>query len=165
MAFGEGKGDEVGEPGLEPDAALTAALASPAPTRVVRASTQLPSPAQHQRMLQDGPCWDTKGVSLLKPAAWDPGRRGDARHRRPAPRTRSWVPPTPLSAEAWSSPLSPSGVKPCLAVPRTGFPAGSGRRQLRGSKCLRRESHAVAPGVAAAPMEPVRNLFAPSLGV
>ncbi|XP_026718725.1 uncharacterized protein LOC113487962 [Athene cunicularia] len=34
---------------------------------------------------QDCPCWDMKGESLLKPAAWDPGGHGDTRHHYPAP--------------------------------------------------------------------------------
>ena len=161
---------------MEPDAALTAALASPAPTCAVHAagaSAQLPWPAQRRRMLQDGPCWDTKSVSLLKPAAGDPGRHGDTRHRRPAPCEELGAltprPPTSLSADRggielsarprrrWALPGSPQDGLFCrirpAAAPRI--------------KCLRRESHAVACGVAAMPVEPVRNLlpFAPSLGM
>lgn len=62
--------------------------------------------AQHRKMLQDGPCWDMKGVSLLKPAAWD---------------TRSWCPHSRASQFSpcanWSSLLSPSSIAPCLVIP------------------------------------------------
>lgn len=44
------------------------------------ASAQLQWPARCWRMLQDGPCWDTRGMSLLKPATQDPGRCRETQH-------------------------------------------------------------------------------------
>lgn len=71
------------------------------------------------------------------------------------------------TGEASSSLPGPGGMGPCPAAPRTGFfcriqPAAAPR-----IKCLWRESHAVTSGVAAMPVEPVRNLlpFTPSLGM
>lgn len=81
-----------------------------------------------------------EGVSLLKPATRDPGRRGDTRCHRPASCTRSYVPLPPglpirflPTGEASSSLPSPGSIGPCLAAPRMGFSVGSSRRQLCGS--------------------------------
>jgi len=56
LAFREGKEDEAGEPGLEPDAALTAALAAPALTRACLCPATVASSAS-----EGAPGWSVLG--------------------------------------------------------------------------------------------------------
>lgn len=118
LACREGKGDEMGEPLLEPDAALIGALVSPTPSCAVHAVS-----VQCWGWLSIGGCsrWSMLGHegSLLKPAAWN---------------TRSWCLHLPVLSLCQLE-LSAQPQQHCTLSggPRISFPAGSIQRQLHGS--------------------------------
>lgn len=102
------------------------------------ASAQLQWPAWCWRMLQDGSCWNMKGMSLLKPATQDPGRRRETQRHCTAQAAGCPHPQASQFDLCWlgrhrARCPAPAALGPALVAPRMGFSVGSSQRQLCGS--------------------------------